>query len=89
MDLAVGAKQVFVTMDHTTRDGKPKIVKQCDYPLTGSGVVDRIYTDLAVIDVTPEGLLVTAMVEGLSFQALQDMTDAPLRAATQLRTLSA
>src|SRR5690554_4102870 len=79
MDLAVGAKKVYVTMEHVARDGTPKIVQACDYPLTGSGVVDRIYTDLAVIDVTAHGLLVTAMVEGLSFDVLQAMTAAPLK----------
>ncbi len=87
MDLAVGAKQVFVTMDHTTRDGKPKIVEECDYPLTGQGVVDRIYTDIAIIDVTPDGLLVTAMAEGLSFEELQGMTGARLRAAEDVQAL--
>src|SRR5690606_11466647 len=55
MDLVAGAKQLFVTMDHVTRDGQPKIVSQCSYPLTGKAVVDRIYTDLAIIDVCPEG----------------------------------
>lgn len=87
MDLAVGAKQVFVTMDHTTRDGKPKIVEECDYPLTGQGVVDRVYTDIAIIDVTPDGLLVTAMAEGLSFEELQSMTGARLRAAEDVQAL--
>lgn len=87
MDLAVGAKQVFVTMEHTTRDGRPKIVENCDYPLTGKGVVDRIYTDIAVIDVTPEGLVVRAMAEGLSFEVLQSMTGARLRAAEPLSPL--
>lgn len=79
MDLVAGAKQVVVVMEHTTRDGKPKIVEECSYPLTGAGVVDRIYTDCAVIDVTPEGLLVRSMVPGLSLEALQAMTGAPLR----------
>lgn len=87
MDLAVGAKQVFVTMEHVTRDGTPKIVEHCDYPLTGCGVVDRIYTDLAILDVTSQGLVVTAMVEGLSFDALQSMTGAPLRLSEKVQTL--
>lgn len=78
MDLAVGAKNVFVTMEHVTKSGEPKIVKNCSYPLTGVGCVNRIYTDLAVIDVTPQGLLVTEMVDGLSFENLQDVTDANL-----------
>ena len=78
MDLAVGAKRVYVTMDHVTRDGAPKIVERCTYPLTGEGVVDRIYTDLAIIDVTDAGLVLKAMVEGLTVDALQSMTGAPL-----------
>ncbi|HNW20257.1 MAG TPA: 3-oxoacid CoA-transferase subunit B, partial [Bacteroidales bacterium] len=58
MDLVQGVKNVFVIMSHTTKDGKPKIVKKCSYPLTGLGVVSRIYTDLAIIDVTNQGLKV-------------------------------
>lgn len=82
MDLAVGARQVYVTMDHCTRDGKPKILNHCTYPLTGIGVVDRIYTDLAVIDVTPTGLTVHAVLEGVSIEALQSVTEAPLSTPT-------
>jgi len=78
MDLAIGAKNVFVTMEHVTKNGEPKIVKSCSYPLTGMKCVSRIYTDLAVIDVTPNGLLVKEMVDGLSFEELQSLTDAPL-----------
>lgn len=78
MDLAVGAKQVFVMMNHLTKNGESKIVEHCTYPLTGIHCVDRIYTDLAVIDVTHGGLLVREMVEGLSFQELQRLTPAPL-----------
>ncbi len=74
MDLAVGAKQVFVMMEHQTKSGESKIVAACSYPLTGIGCVNRIYTDLAVIDVTPQGLQVREMVEGLSFEALQELT---------------
>lgn len=81
MDLAVGAKKVYVTMEHVARDGTPKIVEACEYPLTGNGVVDRIYTDLAIIEVTTHGLMVTAMVEGLSFETLRTMTAAPLSLA--------
>lgn len=80
MDLAVGAKQVFVTMDHLTKKGEPKIVAECAYPLTGLGCVDRIYTDLAVIDVTPNGLQVLEMVQGMDFDTLQSLTAAPLLA---------
>ncbi len=78
MDLAVGAKQVYILMEHTTRDGQPKIVERCTLPLTGLGVVNRIYTDLAVLEVTPKGLLVREINPGLSFDALQAHTAAPL-----------
>lgn len=78
MDLAIGARNVFVTMEHVTKNGEPKIVKGCSYPLTGMACVNRIYTDLAVIDVTPTGLVVKEMVNGLSFEELQALTDAPL-----------
>ncbi|MDO5638860.1 MAG: 3-oxoacid CoA-transferase subunit B [Neisseria sp.] len=79
MDLAVGAKQVYVTMEHVTKKGEPKIVEQCSYPLTGKGCVTRIYTDLAVIDVSGRGLVVREMVAGLSLNELQNLTAAPLR----------
>jgi len=78
MDLAIGAKQVFVMTDHLTKTGECKIVERCTYPLTGIGCVDRIYTDLAVIDITPRGLEVIEIVEGLSFEALQNVTPVPL-----------
>lgn len=78
MDLAVGARKVFVTTDHVTKKGEPKIVERCSYPLTGMACVDRIYTDLAVIDVTSAGLVVTEMVPGISAEELQALTGAPL-----------
>lgn len=78
MDLAIGARNVFVTMEHVTKNGEAKIVEQCSYPLTGMACVNRIYTDLAVIDVTPKGLVVREMVPGLTFDELQSLTDAPL-----------
>ena len=81
MDLAIGAKRVFVMMDHVTKSGEPKIVARCTYPLTAMACVDRIYTDLAVIDVTTHGLTVVEIVEGLSFEELQRMTAAPLARA--------
>jgi 3-oxoadipate CoA-transferase beta subunit len=74
MDLAIGAKKTFVMMEHTTKAGQPKIVASCSYPLTGIGCVSRIYTDLAVLDVTPEGLRVVDRVAGLSDAELQAVT---------------
>ncbi len=78
MDLAIGARSTFVMMEHVTKSGEPKIVRQCTYPLTGIGCVKRIYTDLAVIDVTAQGLYAIEWVAGLTFEALCDLTDAPL-----------
>jgi 3-oxoadipate CoA-transferase beta subunit len=78
MDLAIGARHVYVMMEHTTRSGEAKIVKKCTYPLTGLACVDRIYTDLAVIDVTRAGLEVVDMADGLAFDDLQRLTGAPL-----------
>lgn len=78
MDLAVGAKRVFILMEHNAKDGASKLVKQCTLPLTGLGVVSRIYTDLAVLEVTPQGLKVIAMNDGLSFDELQSQTEAQL-----------
>ncbi len=78
MDLAVGARRVLVMTTHTTRDGRPKIVPYCTYPLTAAGVVDRIFTDLAVLDVTSRGLRVVETTEGLSFEELQRLTGVPL-----------
>ena len=78
MDLAIGAKQVFVMTNHCTRSGESKIVAECTYPLTGVACVDRVYTDLAVIDVTGAGLVVREIVDGVSFEELQQVTAAPL-----------
>ena len=81
MDLAVGAKQVFIMMEHVTKKGESKIVPQCTYPLTGIKCVSRIYTDLAVIDVTPHGLVAREWVEGLGLEELIRITGVPLAAA--------
>ncbi len=78
MDLVQGVKHVIIITKHTTKDGTPKIVKECSYPLTGTKVVDRIYTDLAIIDVTDKGLFVKEMAPGVDFEALQRKTDAHL-----------
>jgi 3-oxoadipate CoA-transferase beta subunit len=85
MDLAIGAKQVFVMMEHLTRSGESKIVERCTYPLTGVGCVSRIYTDLAVIDVTPAGLLVLELLGDLSFEELARLSGVPLAPGPQLR----
>lgn len=74
MDLAVGARRVFVMMEHLTKKGDPKIVQRCTYPLTGVRCVSRIYTDLAVLDVTPGGLAVVDLVDGLSLAELKTCT---------------
>lgn len=80
MDLAIGAKKVFVMMELQTKSGESKIVSQCSYPLTGVACVSRIYTDLAVFDVSPEGLRVIDMAEGVSVDALKQITGLPLLA---------
>jgi 3-oxoadipate CoA-transferase, beta subunit len=79
MDLAVGAKKVLVMMEHLTRQGESKIVERCSYPLTGARCVNRIYTDIAVIDVKADGLHVVETVDGLSFEELQRLTGVPLK----------
>ena len=81
MDLAIGARRTFVMMEHVTKSGEHKIVERCSYPLTGVGCVSRIYTDLAVIDVTSDGLVALEWVDGLSFDELSRLTGAPLRPA--------
>jgi 3-oxoadipate CoA-transferase beta subunit len=78
MDLAAGARRIWVVMEHNTRGGEPRLLNRCTYPLTAAGCVKRIYTDLAVIDVTPKGFVVIDMVPGLTLEALQARTDAPL-----------
>jgi len=79
MDLAVGAKKVLVMMEHLTKKGESKLVERCTYPLTGARCVNRIYTDLAVIDVKPDGLHVVDIVDGLSFEELQRLSGVPLK----------
>jgi 3-oxoadipate CoA-transferase beta subunit len=82
MDLAIGAKRVYVMMEHLTKSGESKIVARCTYPLTGIGCVNRIFTDLAVLDVSPAGLKVLERAPGLSFEELQKLTGVPLADAT-------
>ncbi|MEO0315767.1 MAG: hypothetical protein RI928_2223 [Pseudomonadota bacterium] len=81
MDLATGAKRVFVMMEHQTKADESKIVERCTYPLTGVGCVSRVYTDLAVIDITDDGLVVRDMAPGLTLDELQNITGVPLRAS--------
>jgi 3-oxoadipate CoA-transferase beta subunit len=78
MDLVQGVKTIFIITQHTTKNGEPKIVKECTYPLTGKGVVTRIYTDLAVIDVQSEGLFVKEIAPGIDFEFLQKNTGVTL-----------
>lgn len=87
MDLAIGAKVVRVLIEHTTKDGRPRIRKSCTYPLTAPSCVKRIYTNLAVLDVMPEGLVVREIVKGLDFAGLQALTEPRLKLANGWRWL--
>jgi 3-oxoadipate CoA-transferase beta subunit len=78
MDLVAGVKQVFVITQHCTKAGEPKLVEACSYPLTGQGVVDRIYSNLAVIDITSDGFRVVSLCPGVDFETVQERTGAPL-----------
>ncbi len=89
MDLAVGAKTVFVMTDHCTRDGHAKLMESCTYPLTGQGVVNRIYTDHAVIDVTDDGFLVREKLPDLSASQLAELTGAKITFDENCRELKA
>src|SRR5580693_6298868 len=77
MDLAAGARQVWVLMEHQTKSGESRLVRRCTYPLTALGAVKRIYTNIAVLDVTEQGFAVREMAPGLNFEVLQKVTDAP------------
>ena len=79
MDISAGAKTLIVCMEHTTKDGAPKIVKQCTYPLTGIECTDTIVTDLAVVDVKPEGLVLREVAPGWTPEEVQVLTEAKLR----------
>jgi 3-oxoadipate CoA-transferase beta subunit len=81
MDLAAGAKRLWVVMEHTTKSGEPRLVHRCSYPLTALGAVSRVYTNLAVLDVTEHGFVVVDIVDGLDFAGLQALTGAPLHTA--------
>ena len=81
MDLAVGAKQTWVMMDLLTKQGQSKLVQTCSYPLTGIGCVKRVYTDLATLACTPQGLVVMDTVDGLGLEALSALIGLPLKSA--------
>jgi 3-oxoacid CoA-transferase subunit B len=89
MDLVAGAKRVIIAMEHTTKEGDHKIVKQCTLPLTGVGVVDLIVTELAVIEITPEGLVLREVAPGVTPEEVQKATGPTLRVAPDLKTMSA
>ena len=88
MDLVAGARRVIVAMEHTTKEGRPKVLSRCSLPLTGVGVVNTIMTELAVIDVTGEGLLLKEIIEGTTAENVQSVTEARLRVAPGLRSYS-
>jgi len=87
MDLAAGARRLIVAMEHVTPDGRPKILRRCTYPLTAERCVDLVVTDLAVIAVTPEGLVLREVAPGVSPEEVERLTDAPLRRAPDLREM--
>jgi 3-oxoadipate CoA-transferase beta subunit len=87
MDLAAGAREVRVLVEHTTKDGRPRIRKRCGYPLTAPRCVKRVYTNLAVLDIMKEGVVVREMVEGLDLAHLREVTEASLTLANDWRRL--
>ncbi len=87
MDLAIGAKKLFIAMEHVTNDGKPKLVKDLTYPATARKKVSKVFTDLAVIDVTPGGLLLREIYPGLTVEDLQSVTEPKLLIAPDLREI--
>ncbi|MBI2880078.1 MAG: CoA transferase subunit B [Candidatus Tectomicrobia bacterium] len=88
MDLVAGAKRVLILMEHTTKKGAPKIVSRCTLPLTGAGVVDRVITDLCVMDVTPEGLRLVELAPGVTEEEVRRKTGAPFRASPALKEMA-
>jgi len=88
MDLVAGARRVVVAMEHTTREGQPKILHRCTLPLTGVGVVNTIVTEMAYIEITPQGLLLAEIAPGLSPVDVQKATEAKLVVSPDLKTMS-
>jgi 3-oxoacid CoA-transferase subunit B len=88
MDLVAGAKRVIIAMEHTTKEGEPKIVKKCSLPLTGVGVVSLIVTELGVIEVRPEGLVLREVAPGVTAEDVQKATEPVLHRAPDLKTMS-
>jgi 3-oxoacid CoA-transferase subunit B len=88
MDLVAGAKRVIIAMEHTTKDGEAKIVKKCNLPLTGVGVVDLIVTELGVIEVTPQGLVLRELAPGVTAEDVQKATEPTLRKAPDLKSMA-
>jgi 3-oxoacid CoA-transferase B subunit len=88
MDLVSGARRVIIAMEHTSKDGKPKIMRKCTLPLTGVGVVDLIVTELAVIEVTPNGVVLREIAEDTTPEAVQKLTEARLDVAPGLKKIS-
>jgi 3-oxoacid CoA-transferase subunit B len=88
MDLVAGSPYVIIAMEHATKDGQPKILKQCTLPLTGLEVVDLIVTELAVIEVTPEGLVLREVAPGVTPEAVQKITEPKLRISENLKAIS-
>jgi len=87
MDLAVGAKKLIVVMEHTSKDGKPKILRKCNYELTAVGCVDMIVTDLAVIEVTNQGLVLKEVAPGWTAGEIQELTEPKLMVAPDLKEI--
>ncbi|VTU21784.1 3-oxoadipate CoA-transferase subunit B [Variovorax sp. PBL-H6] len=84
IDLAVGAREIWVMMEHTTRDGQARLVERCTLPLTAVGVVAKVFTNLAILEISAEGLVVQALFEDTSMDSVQQRTQAPLKASPHL-----